>query len=285
MTLCYLPKNYPMYKVLIVFLFGLISTLVFAQRKGEFLGKAIDCSQYKNYDCVIENLTQLIPLEKNKKKLSLYYTNLGIAQTNSGRANDAILSLNRAIENDEKYFLPYYVRAKTNDVLNNDESKIQSDLTNFLYWRDKKKIARYDDEKIFALGRLEKIDELNKELVNAKSDKRKIKIEIAKTGIKKRKKQFEEAVQDYLNIIEKYPNQAELYNSLADTYLKNRQIELGLEAVGKSIKLDSTYSTAYVTKGELLMTQNKAKEACENFNIAIKNGFRISYVKEYEFCK
>lgn len=263
----------------------LININLLAQDKGELLGKSMKCAQLKDYQCVEDNLIILIPLEKNKKKLSLYHNNLGIAQLNNGKFNEAKLSFTKSIEYNNKYYLPYYGRAKTNEILNR-EKDMDSDLLKFIEIYEKERITRNYNEKIYALVYLNKKEELEKELINTNTDSGKINIEIALIRIKKKQRIYEEAISDYLKLIKKYPNNHILYNNLADTYLLNGQFSEGLDVIDKALELNPNDKTSNMTKAELLMSQNKVEEACEFLNSSIELGFNKNLIPDLmKSCK
>lgn len=263
----------------IILLLFLVNINSFAQDKGELLGKSMRCAQLKEYQCLEDNLAKIIPLEKNKKKLSLYHNNLGIAQLNNGKFNEAVLSFNKSIEYNNKFYLPYYGRAKTNEFLKR-ENIIASDLMKFLEIYEKEKITRHYDEKIYALVFLNKKDDLEKELIQANTDSEKMKIEIALIRIKKKQKLYEEAISDYLKLVEKYPNNHIVYNNLADTYLLNGEFSEGLNIVEKAIELNPKDKTSNMTKAELLMSQNKKQEACQFLSRSLELGFNKNLIPD-----
>lgn len=249
------------------------------QYKGELLGRARECSEKANFECVIENLNQLIPLEKNKDKLSNYYINLGIAHQNLNDLDKSLNAYNQAIELDKKNPLAYYRRGLLFEEIGNSKEMIK-DLETFLSLFNKIKNGKAYQQKLAALGKLGKTDELINERKNASSNEDIIGIEIILTRIKKDKKLYEEAISDYLKLIEKYPNNHILYNNLADTYLLNGQFSEGMIAVDKSIELNSKYFTSFMTKAELLMSLNKVEESCASLNKAIELGFNPTRIPD-----
>lgn len=263
----------------IILLLFLININSFAQDKGELLGLSKRCAQLNNYHCLEDNLSKVIPLEKNKKKLSFYYCNLGMAQLKNGKFNEALLSFNKSIENNNKYYLPYYGRAKTNEFLKRENLSVP-DLIKFLEVYDKEKITRDYDEKIYALIFLNNKEELENELKKAKTENEKIKIEIALIRIKKRQKLYEEAIIDYLKLVEKHPNNYTILNNLADTFLLTGKFSEGLEVIEKAIELNPKDKTSNMTKAELLMSQNKNEEACKFLSLSIEFGFNRNFIPE-----
>jgi tetratricopeptide (TPR) repeat protein len=59
-----------------------------------------------------------------------------------------------------------------------------------------------------------------------------------------------------------------------------KRIDEALADVNKAISLDPEYQIAYVTKGEILLKQDKVEEACTEFHNAIKHGFKKEQIVE-----
>lgn len=261
-------------------------SLSYAQHKGEYIGKYKECGQRKDFKCVEENLTKLIPLENNKKKLSEYFTVYSYVLYKQSNVSDALTKINEAISLNNKNFSAYYLRAQINEFLENT-TNIESDLIKFLEIHKKQKSNLYKSEKITALSKLQRVGELEELLNNPNTtEKEKEKIQIGLISIKKNNKNYDDAIHDYKKLIEGNPNNNVFHNNLADTYLLNEQYDEGLQSVEKSIELNAQYPQAYITKAEILMKKNQIEEACIYINKALEFGILGSkLMQEFKHCQ
>ncbi len=270
-----------MKSILTLTLFIHLAIICLAQDTQSLLVKSYKCAEENDYSCAEKHILEVIAIEKDKAKLSNYYSNLGTFQRRMNRIDEALESYNKAIQLDNKNVDALTNRATLFSQMN-DDAKALKDYNAAL------KIAPNDETSLINRASIYrksgKQSEAKKDLeVILKKDPKNIGARVNLANIKKSENKNQEALSDYNSLISDYPDEAILYNNRADTYLILNKLNEALLDVNKALELDSEYSTAHLTKGEILLKLKDDVKACHSFHTAISLGIdqaRISHLME-----
>ncbi len=93
---------------------------------------------------------------------------------------------------------------------------------------------------------------------------------------------YGESAADHAHAIEVDPNNASLYNNLADSRMLAGNLELALQNIDTALRLDPTLGIAHYTKGEILEKMGRPDAAGESFDSAAEFGFTPDSVEPLE---
>ena len=94
--------------------------------------------------------------------------------------------------------------------------------------------------------------------------------------------QYADAAADHLRAIQVEPNNAVLYNNLADSWMLEGSLDSALQYIDTALRLDPDLGIAHYTKGEVLEKLGRLEDAAASFDRAAEHGFIPESVKAVE---
>jgi protein O-mannosyl-transferase len=90
---------------------------------------------------------------------------------------------------------------------------------------------------------------------------------------------YDQAIEESLALLKKYPNDHEVYNALGISHRRQREYDQAIDCFQKSIRINSKSVFAYYNLGVIFLEQKKFDQAIETFGTALQ--VVPSYAKAY----
>jgi len=85
------------------------------------------------------------------------------------------------------------------------------------------------------------------------------------------KDEYDLAIEHYTKALEKNPNDAGAYYSIANSYYMKGELDLAILNYSKVIEIDENHAGAYNARGSVYASMGQGKRANRNYDLAIEN--------------
>jgi tetratricopeptide (TPR) repeat protein len=259
-----------MNKLKVLFLFLLIPLIAFSQKEVNFNKKGIEFAKKGKIKKAFDFFNKAI---ETNPEFPNAYSNRGNIYRMRKNYDLAIKDYSKSIELNPENLSVIYSRANT--YLDKEDFKNAiKDYSVIINQNPSFKDIYFD--RAYANIRIENYNNAKKDLesqlvISPKDFKSLANLINIKTILEL----FDEAIADYKKLFKEYPNQPNLhilYNNRAILYQNINQLKTALEDINTALKINNKYDIGYLTRATINLKLENNKQACNDFEKALKLG-------------